>query len=242
MADTEWTTMQTAIGMVIDILMDNLVGHDDAADPGDMVTDQSAVDMKKALQDVIATAHEFHFHFSFAPTILSCSGMVIAQGTYNLVHLSLSSECCALCWSHDMLNMLTPAVNMAANAALLNGSLTLINLGNTGVGTFQTNVIDVLLNKTCYLMVILTSGSTVLTLLLQFWLSVGPPVGKSPGYPMISLIRYATCLLHPGVLSMISLHWMWASHKYYSEVGSSQADIILKSGPHFFKMLWKHPR
>ncbi|KAJ6614735.1 hypothetical protein B0H10DRAFT_2220981 [Mycena sp. CBHHK59/15] len=46
---------------------------------------------------------------------------------------------------------------MAANAALLNGSLTSINLGNTGVSTFQTKVIDVLL---------------MLTLLLQFWLSV----------------------------------------------------------------------
>ncbi|KAJ6627607.1 hypothetical protein B0H10DRAFT_2210119 [Mycena sp. CBHHK59/15] len=46
---------------------------------------------------------------------------------------------------------------MAADAALLNGSLTSINLGDTGVGTFQTKVIDVLL---------------MLTLLLQFWLSI----------------------------------------------------------------------
>ncbi|KAJ6628601.1 hypothetical protein B0H10DRAFT_1940429 [Mycena sp. CBHHK59/15] len=110
---------------------------------------------------------------------------------------------------------------MAANAALLNGSLTSINLGN-----WCQHIPDQVLAQH----------------------SVGPPVGKSTEYPMISLICHATCLLHPGVLSMICLHWMWVSHKYYSEVGSSQVCCghstvfrmfaTLHGYPGNFKTLW----
>ena len=39
----------------------------------------------------------------------------------------------------------TAAANAAADAALLDGTLTSINLGNAGVGTFQTANVDALL-------------------------------------------------------------------------------------------------
>ncbi|KAJ6632086.1 hypothetical protein B0H10DRAFT_2206501 [Mycena sp. CBHHK59/15] len=54
---------------------------------------------------------------------------------------------------------------MAANAALLNGSLTSINLGNTGVSTFQTKVVDVLLISTMTQVAIATDNAV-------FWLSI----------------------------------------------------------------------
>ncbi|KAJ6629495.1 hypothetical protein B0H10DRAFT_2388834 [Mycena sp. CBHHK59/15] len=115
--------IKTATGTAIDIPIDNLAGHDDAADLGGnsttpvgaVLTDQQAVDLKKAVQDAIATAL----------TILSSGGTVVAQGAQNLVD--------------------TAAANAAADAALLDGTLTSINLGNAGVGTFQTKVVDALL-------------------------------------------------------------------------------------------------
>ncbi|KAJ6575849.1 hypothetical protein B0H10DRAFT_1963753 [Mycena sp. CBHHK59/15] len=157
MADTEWTMMQTAMGMVINILTDNLVEHNDAADLGGNSVGQA-------------------WHPQSSP---------------------------AAAWSlpRAHITWLTPAVNMATNATLLNGSLTSINLGNTGVGTFQTKVVDVLLSPYIWF----HSAHITATVLAQH--SVGPPVGKSAEYPMISRIHYATCSLHPGVLSMIGLHW-----------------------------------
>ncbi|KAJ7467199.1 hypothetical protein FB451DRAFT_1040683 [Mycena latifolia] len=114
---------QTATGTAIDIPIDNLAGHDDSADlggnsttpTGAVLTDQQAVDLKKAVQDAIATAL----------TILSSGGSVVAQNGLNLAD--------------------TAKANADADAALLDGTLTSINLGNAGVGTFQTAVVDSLL-------------------------------------------------------------------------------------------------
>ncbi|KAJ7141281.1 hypothetical protein C8R44DRAFT_866910 [Mycena epipterygia] len=113
----------TATGTAIDIPIDNLAGHDDSADlggnsttpTGSTLTDQQAVDLKKAVQDAIATAL----------TILSSGGTVVAQNPQPLAD--------------------TAAANAAADAALVAGTLTSINLGNAGVGTFQTAAVDALL-------------------------------------------------------------------------------------------------
>ncbi|KAJ6508092.1 hypothetical protein DFH09DRAFT_1199332 [Mycena vulgaris] len=115
--------IKTATGTAIDIPIDNLAGHDDSADLGGnsttpvgaVLTDQQAIDLKKAVQDAIATAL----------TILSSGGSVVAQNGQNLAD--------------------TAKANSDADAALLDGTLTSINLGNAGVGTFQTAAVDKLL-------------------------------------------------------------------------------------------------
>ncbi|KAJ7049663.1 hypothetical protein C8F01DRAFT_1349052 [Mycena amicta] len=119
----EIKALQTATGTAIDIPIDMLAGQNDAADlggnsttaAGAVLTLQQAVDLKKAVQDAIASAL----------TILSSGGTVIAQGAQPLEE--------------------TNAANAAAEAALLDGSLTSINLGNAGVGEPQTAVVDSLL-------------------------------------------------------------------------------------------------
>jgi len=115
--------IKTATGTAIDIPIDNLAGQDDSADlggnsttaAGAVLTLQQAVNLKKAVQDAIATAL----------TILSSGGTVVAQNAQNI---------------ND-----TNAANAAADAAFQDGSLTSINLGNAGVGFFETAVVDSLL-------------------------------------------------------------------------------------------------
>ncbi|KAJ7782335.1 hypothetical protein DFH07DRAFT_949138 [Mycena maculata] len=74
-----------------------------------------AVDRKKAVQDAIETALN----------ILASGGTVIAQNAQNC---------------ND-----TDAANASAAAAVADGTLTPINLGNVGVGAFQTGVVNSLL-------------------------------------------------------------------------------------------------
>ncbi|KAF7322020.1 putative gegh 16 protein [Mycena kentingensis (nom. inval.)] len=120
--------IKTATGTAIDIPIDMLAGHDDSADlggnstapaAGAVLTEEQATDLKKAVQLAIASAL----------TILSQGetgiGGVKASGGQNLDD--------------------TAAANAAADAALLSGELTSINLGNAGVADPRTAVVDSLL-------------------------------------------------------------------------------------------------
>ncbi|KAJ7150552.1 hypothetical protein C8R43DRAFT_1067998 [Mycena crocata] len=115
--------IKTATGTAIDIPIDNLAGHDDAADlggnsttpTGAVLTAQQATDLKKAVSKAIATALG----------VLSSGGDVVAKGAQDLEE--------------------TAKANEEAAAALIDGSLTSINLGNAGVAAPQTAVVDSLL-------------------------------------------------------------------------------------------------
>ncbi|KAJ7818795.1 hypothetical protein B0H14DRAFT_3876901 [Mycena olivaceomarginata] len=130
---------RTATGTAIDIPIDNLAGQDDSADlggnsttaAGAVLTLQQAVNLKKAVQDAIATAL----------TILSSGGTVVAQNAQNI---------------ND-----TNAANAAADAAFQDGSLTSINLGNAGVGFFETAVVDSLLGPLATITQVEAAAATV---------------------------------------------------------------------------------
>ncbi|KAF8148111.1 hypothetical protein K438DRAFT_2087424 [Mycena galopus ATCC 62051] len=112
--------IKTATGTAIDIPIDNLAGQDDSADlggnsttaAGAVLTLQQAVNLKKAVQDAIAT--------------------------------------------ND-----TNAANAAADAAFQDGSLTSINLGNAGVGFFETAVVDSLLGPLATITQVEAAATTV---------------------------------------------------------------------------------
>ncbi|KAJ7302264.1 hypothetical protein DFH08DRAFT_794606 [Mycena albidolilacea] len=131
--------IKTATGTAIDIPIDNLAGQDDSADlggnsttaAGAVLTLQQAVNLKKAVQDAIATAL----------TILSSGGTVVAQNAQNI---------------ND-----TNAANAAADAAFQDGSLTSINLGNAGVGFFETAVVDSLLGPLATITQVEAAAATV---------------------------------------------------------------------------------
>ncbi|CAK5281302.1 unnamed protein product [Mycena citricolor] len=115
--------IKTATGTAIDIPIDMLAGQNDAADLGGNsstaanapITLQQAVDLKKAVQDAIATALN----------VLSSGGKVVAVNGLPLAQ--------------------TGAANAEADAELASGQLTSINAGNAGVGFFQTAAVDSLL-------------------------------------------------------------------------------------------------
>ncbi|KAI0364672.1 hypothetical protein BV20DRAFT_824946 [Pilatotrama ljubarskyi] len=115
--------LKTATGTAIDIPIDAMAGHDDAALLGGNsttptnapLTDQDAVDLKKAVQEAIAQA----------------------------LDLMASDEIDAGANGQD--EQLTDQFNAEAAKELESGQLTSINAGNAGVGFFQTDVVNSLL-------------------------------------------------------------------------------------------------
>ncbi|KAI0351353.1 hypothetical protein OH77DRAFT_1411246 [Trametes cingulata] len=115
--------LKTSTGTAIDIPIDAMAGHDDAALLGGNstnptnapLTDQQAVDLKKAVQEAIAQA----------------------------LDLMASPEIDAGANGQD--EQLTDKFNAEAAQELESGQLTSINAGNAGVGFFQTDVVNSLL-------------------------------------------------------------------------------------------------
>lgn len=119
---------QTTTGTAIDIPIDAMAGHDDAAllggnstDPkGFPLTTQDAVNLKKAVQLAIEQA----------------------------LDLMASDEVDAGSFGQD--ENVTDKVNADAAAAFNSGKVQSINAGNAGVGFFQTEVVDSLLGGSAY--------------------------------------------------------------------------------------------
>jgi RecA/RadA recombinase len=116
---------QTATGTAIDIPIDKLAGHDDEATLGGnstkpaanaVLTEQQAVDLKKAVQNAIEQA---------------------------IVIMSKQDEIDA--GAGGQAEAVTDKANADAAAELEAGQITSINAGNAGVGFFQTDVVDSLL-------------------------------------------------------------------------------------------------
>ncbi|RPD63022.1 hypothetical protein L226DRAFT_565196 [Lentinus tigrinus ALCF2SS1-7] len=115
--------LKTATGTAIDIPIDAIAGHDDAAllggnsttPQGASLSTQEAVDLKKAVQLAIEQA----------------------------LDLLASDEIDAGAGGQD--STITDKVNAEAAAAFNDGSLKSINAGNAGVGFFQTDVVNSLL-------------------------------------------------------------------------------------------------
>ena len=119
---------QTTTGTAIDIPIDAMAGHDDAAllggnstDPkGFPLTTQDAVNLKKAVQLAIEQALD-----------LMASDEVDAGAS-------------------GQAEAVTDKVNADAAAAFNSGKIQSINAGNAGVGFFQTDVVDSLLGGSTY--------------------------------------------------------------------------------------------
>ena len=120
--------LSTVTGTAIDIPIDRLAGHDDAAAKGGnstaaaagaVLTTQQAIDLKKAVQ------------------------LAISQATALLA----SDEVDAGAGGSD--STITDKANADANAAQAAGT-TSINAGNAGVGFFNTANVDSLLGQSMY--------------------------------------------------------------------------------------------
>ncbi|KAI0832026.1 hypothetical protein BC628DRAFT_1351249 [Trametes gibbosa] len=115
--------IKTATGTAIDIPVDSLAGHDDAAllggnsttPTGATLTAQQAVDLKKAVQIAIEQAL----------TLMASPEIDVGK--------------------NGQAEEVTDKANADAAAELESGKLTSINAGNAGVGFFQTEVVDSLL-------------------------------------------------------------------------------------------------
>ncbi|EPQ56561.1 hypothetical protein GLOTRDRAFT_115770 [Gloeophyllum trabeum ATCC 11539] len=118
--------LETATGTAIDIPIDKLAGHDDFAAKGGnsteaskdaVLTTQQAIDLKKAVQLAIDSAL-----------------IVMANGNIDAGKQGQSSE-------------ITDKANADAAASLAAGETTSVNLGNAGVGFFNTANVDSLLGE-----------------------------------------------------------------------------------------------
>ncbi|THH14535.1 hypothetical protein EW146_g5807 [Bondarzewia mesenterica] len=115
--------LKTATGTAIDIPIDAFAGHIDESAlggnatkaAGSILSDQQAVDLKKAVQDAIESAFD-----------IMASAQVDAG-------------------ANGQDSTITDAANAEAAAELVSGALTSINAGNAGVGFFNTASVDALL-------------------------------------------------------------------------------------------------
>ncbi|KIY72900.1 hypothetical protein CYLTODRAFT_366625 [Cylindrobasidium torrendii FP15055 ss-10] len=122
--------LKTALGTAIDIPIDGMAGHTDADPNGGnsttgfnkanaVLTTQQNVDLKKAVQLAIENA----------------MGALAASS-----NISVNADGFNVSQKFDLID--TDQANQEAAAALLDGKLTSINLGNAGVGEPNTAVVD----------------------------------------------------------------------------------------------------